>query len=77
MNPKIKAEELYKKMLEAGDDQGDFVYDASAKASALICVDEIIKLRCLTGSWGEGIDLPLNSTMRQYWNEVKQEIEKL
>ncbi len=93
MSPKEKAKELYQKMLEAGDAQGDFVYDASAKASAIIAVDEILKTF-------EGLDKPeyvsfdsvqpRNYTfdseyethmtgydMEEYYKQVKQEIEKI
>jgi len=40
-------------------------YDELAKQSALIAVDEIIN------------NLPLISEIQEYWQEVKQEIEKL
>jgi len=45
-----------------------------AKQSAVIAVDEILKLPCLTDeAW---LNVP-NEYKIQYWNEVKKEIEKL
>ena len=63
MTPKEKAEELVEKYSELYD------YGSLAKDSALIAIDEIIKEldRISETYW---IDLT-------YWQEVKQEIEKL
>ena len=71
MTPKEKAEELIEKYLkldiEIGGQYDGFLtmkmYDA--KQCALIAVDEIIK---------ESMD---NEYSERYWQEVKQEIEKL
>jgi ABC-type amino acid transport substrate-binding protein len=69
MTPKEKAEELVDKFYYIPNSQGIFMMqDYQAKECALIAVDEII--------------LEMNSVMlpnpfKQYWQEVKQEIEKL
>jgi hypothetical protein len=70
MTPQEKARELVDKMYG--------VTDYQAKQSALIAVDEIISsspsLPILGdgGTYGEDIELS-----NKYWQEVKQEIEKL
>ena len=64
MTPKEKAQELVSKM------EKDFQYFASRQIAiqhALMAVDEILKI-----TW---VDKFL--TVEDYWNEVKQEIEKL
>jgi hypothetical protein len=74
MNPKLKANELFEKYYQIGKNH-DFDY---AKDCALIAVDEIISsspsLPILGdgGTYGEDIELS-----NKYWQEVKQEIEKL
>ncbi len=64
MTPKQKAIELYNKFLNPNGDT--YLYSLldheSAKECALIAVDEILNIGC--------IEVP-------YWQEVKQEIEKL
>jgi hypothetical protein len=65
MTSKEKAEELFYKMLSTDKvDDYSFVGSKVAKQCALICVDEI---------------MPINSNPKAigYWQEVKQEIEKL
>ena len=65
MTSKEKAEELFYKMLSTDKlDSYSFVGSKVAKQCALICVDEI---------------MPINSNPKaiEYWQEVKQEIEKL
>ena len=63
MKAKEKAEELFYKMLSTDKvDDYSFVGSKVAKQCALICVDEI---------------MPINSNTIEYWQEVKQEIEKL
>ena len=67
MTPKEKAEELVHKMY-AG-----FVHDLysyKAKQCALIAVDEIINSVVIT-------NLTIAQNQFDYWEEVKQEIEKL
>jgi hypothetical protein len=64
-NPKEKAEELFYKMLSTDKvDSYSFVGSKVAKQCALIAVDEI---------------MPINSNPKaiEYWQQVKQEIEKL
>jgi hypothetical protein len=65
MTPKEKATELYNKMYAINED--DFISEYVSKATALIAVDEIIN---------ECFDRFLFSKC-DYWQEVKQEIEKL
>ncbi len=68
MTSKEKAEELFYKMLSTDKvDDYSFVGSKVAKQCALICVDEII---C-------NIEDDYTCTEFQYWQEVKQEIEKL
>ena len=64
MTPQEKAEELVEKYSELYD------YGSLSKDSALIAVDEIIDshYKLLSG---------VNTTIYKYWQEVKQEIEKL
>jgi len=67
MTPKEKAKELVKKYLQ--------IYDGrvlQAKKCALIAVDEIIRANPHSNPFNTNI----YSTM-DYWQEVKQEIEKL
>jgi hypothetical protein len=67
MTPKEKANELYSKFdnLLNKDFIHPIVYDNQLKKCALIAVDEILNM--LIGS----------TTIISYWQEVKQEIEKL
>ena len=74
MTPKEKAKELYDKMLQWQTDGNIYIQrnitSTSAKHSALIAVDEIIKQ-----SWDyREIDLGANY---DYWTKVKNEIEQL
>jgi hypothetical protein len=68
MKPKEKAKDLFNKFIEFAQDwdelDGYIVNKYNAKQCALIAVDEI---------------LPINSNPQaiKYWQEVKQEIEKL
>ena len=70
MTPKEKAEELYKKMYTVHSN----IYPSSAKQCALIAVDEIDdiyqKLTPKDDTYCFLLEL-------EYWQEVKQEIEKL
>ena len=68
MTPKEKAKELIDKMYEC-QWRKDTVEFRNAKKCALIAVNEIIKLKLL---WFQK-----DSKDLQYWQEVKQEIEKL
>lgn len=64
MTPKEKAIELFDKMLNEIDKTCDDYF--TAKQCALIAVDEIIKDKKM-----------FNQISVEYWEEVKQEIEKL
>jgi hypothetical protein len=68
MTPKEKAKELFDKFMKPIDGLHKYpmCFD-TAKQCALIAVDEILKI-----TW---VDKFL--TVEDYWNEVKQEIEKL
>ena len=70
MTPKEKAKELVDKYYNFGDQEFDY-----SKEFALIAVDEIIKNAKDYLHW-----MPCYSEVcgcKQYWNEVKHEIEKL
>ena len=74
MTPKEKAEELVDKFYYIPNSQGIFMMqDYQAKECALIAVDEIINL-------SEFLDKDNTKWVvfdTKYWEEVKQEIEKL
>ena len=69
MTPKEKAEELFNEMLDKAYEVdclgGEYMV---AKRCALIAVDEILNV--IIGSYDYELE-------KQYWQEVKQEIEKL
>ena len=71
MTSKLKAEELVNRFIYR---RTDYVEIDDAKQCALIAVDEILNL---------GFDIKCDATERcvspvmNYWQEVKQEIEKL
>ena len=74
MTPKEKAIDLVDKFEEYSESRRsesgrDFDKKYCSKQCALVAVDEIINNVLI------GIDLP--STWGNYWNKVKQEIEKL
>jgi nitrogenase molybdenum-iron protein alpha/beta subunit len=65
MTPKEKAKELVLKYLRLQEKDCDWIHKGMAKKSALIAVDELLGvLNQLTLEY-------------EYWEEVKQEIEKL
>lgn len=70
LSPKEKAKELYNKMLEVGDEASDFVYDASAKNSALIAINETIEEFRLY------VPSPYKGHIK-HLEEIKAEIEKI
>ena len=77
MTPKEKAKELVSKMKEQFFMEHDNVKILKAKQCALICVDEIIK-----SSPTEPTDDRYNADdsiffAKEYWQEAKQELEKL
>ena len=73
MTPKEKAIELYNKFLNPSGDT--YLYGMleheSAKECALIAVDEILN------EFPQGFKGNFEERRKQYWQEVKQEIEKL
>ena len=68
MTPKEKAEQLFVKF------SGNTVHYDSAKQCALIVVNEVILEQCKSS---ELKDPRYQDERLMYWNEVKQEIEKL
>ena len=80
MTPKDKAIGLYIKYIDAYNDRNLQVIDYKfAKQCALIAVDEIIED---TNMYQYGISnalehIPSKIVKHPYWQEVKQEIEKL
>ena len=64
MTSKEKAQELVDKMY---GDESDYMTACQAKQCALIAVDEIINT----------FYLPVTFGAKEYWKEVKQEIEKI
>jgi cell fate (sporulation/competence/biofilm development) regulator YlbF (YheA/YmcA/DUF963 family) len=74
MTNKEKAKELVEKFAQIQRDFNQKNYYGQAKKSALICVDECIKEHCHESEHKEP-----NAQDRwiAYWQEVKQEINKL
>jgi len=77
MTPKEKAKELVHKHLNYFGVNKDSVEEEKAVISAMITVDEILKLPMLSAGWQDGINLPSNNRQKPYWQEVKKEIENL
>jgi hypothetical protein len=81
MTPKEKAEYLLKKMLSKNPTRQDgisMIDTIQAKLCALVAVDEIIKVTAPQCDSHEKYYLGLNLEMTAiYWQEVKQELEKL
>ena len=81
MEPKLKAKELFDKMLNEIDKTCDDYF--TAKKCALIAVDEIIESSPLdpndTEEWLQPEDWfsDANISAEKYWIEVKKEIEAL
>lgn len=73
MTPKEKAEELYSKFEDNIQGIEGYEWWESAKQCAIIAVDEIINTDCLID---EDVYVMTPSYI-QYWQQVKQEIEKL
>jgi len=74
MSPKEKAKELYCKYTDTLNIR-DLQTNANpfAKQCALIAVDEIIAI----ATWGGNIDGEIDENSKEYFMQVKQEIEKL
>ena len=68
MTPKEKALELWEKYFQLNYDWDGVTKDQWAKEGALIAVDEILNV--IIGSYDYELE-------KQYWQEVKQEIENL
>lgn len=66
MTPKEKAQELFDKMFVIIENKGMYDDLYRAKQCALIAVDEIIKDKKM-----------FNQISVEYWEDVKQEIEKI
>ena len=80
MTPKEKAEQLVGKFIDyvnCWDNDGANYTQAYnyTKQCALICVDEIYNLRLTYGQYLEYDEDKIN--YHSYWEQVKQEIEKL
>ena len=77
MTPKEKAAELVDKFMKCHSNKmADYsiVYTPSAIKMAIVCVDEIMLLDCLTDEgW---LNVPQEYKV-QYWKEVKQELNEL
>ena len=83
MEPKLKAQELVDKFYQTTPNEyfvnepigikGRYKSWEQAKQCALIAVDEILKLENNNGYYFDGT----NVTSISFWQEVKQEIEKL
>jgi hypothetical protein len=77
MTPKEKADDIIKKMLLIFDDWGALgVTQPSAKASALVAVDEILKSAPSKPGYGPYIESDIDQAAF-YWQQVRAEIEKL
>jgi len=80
MTPKEKAEELYNNFFEQID-HFDVYWDIEqrAKQCALICVDEITKNGAYYPMPNGYLELPTDriEMVKDYWQQVKTEIEKL
>jgi hypothetical protein len=74
MTPKEKADELVKKMYIVHSNSASDITLYFAKRSALFAVDEIIKECCKSS---EKKDAKYQDERINYWQQVKQEIEKL
>ena len=70
MTPKEKAIELFEKMYEYA------IFDEAAKQCALIAVDEILSMLAYIKNYIND-DMGKIGAYLIYWQEVKQEIQKL
>ena len=73
MTAKNKAEELVKKYFRDSDLLVEDLTWIQAKECALIAVEEIIRI----APWGSDIDGEIEDDSKEYYIEVKHEIEKL
>jgi len=80
MTPKEKAEELRDRMylkIPAVYDPTGLPHYPIAKEMALIAVDEIIKSTFSKKWYEKNKIIPADYLLTEYWERVKQEIEKL
>jgi hypothetical protein len=72
MIPKEKADELYSKYDDIlnKDFMNPIVFDNQIKQCALIAIDELIEIACDYSDYDETVT-------KEYWQEVKIEIENL
>jgi hypothetical protein len=78
MLPKEKAKHLFQKMLKTGDATQDFVYDATAKASAILAVEELINMANLYDIHNAKEPAHIYTfNVVLYWQEVKVELGRL
>jgi len=73
-NAKEKAEELVLKFMNLQEPNYNWFHKGLAKQCALIAVDEIVRLDIFNCNWEWSDE---DGDTREYWREVKQEIEKL
>ena len=74
MTPKEKADDLFRKMYQVRSVAPSDITKYFAKQSALIAVDEII---IEMSDYFDRYDCTYTLSKIEYWQEVKQEIEKL
>jgi hypothetical protein len=68
--PQEKAKELVDKMWNIDERYGSIGFH-EAKQCAMVCVDELIRI----APWGSDIDGEIEDDSKEYYIEVKQEIE--
>jgi hypothetical protein len=77
MTPKEKSQNIVNSMMRTGDPyHTECICFEIAKRCALIAVDEIIE-EILENWYGEYINIEWEKDRIEYWQEVKQEIQKL
>jgi hypothetical protein len=84
MTPKEKAKQLVDRFIEMNQQHSSDTEEEYGnsyeyhKKCALIVVNEVIDLKILSAGWAESCKhLSLNKSQKPYWEEVKQEINKL
>jgi nitrogenase molybdenum-iron protein alpha/beta subunit len=77
MIPKQKAEELFLKYLRLQEPNYNWFHKALAKKCALIAVDEIIEALLEYDNRNATYELQNMDRDFSYWEQVKQQIEKL
>ena len=75
---KQKAKKLVDRFIKLVPSEFHGMHRGLAKQCALICVDEILKIQTLRSTKMDAkMDRYSESDSAEYWQEVKQEIEKL